>query len=329
MADKTEIATTEKRSVGHLSDEGMRFDTISELYEFCKMIVRTPFCPKSLSDPATAMAAILYGRDVGLKPLQSLQSVCVIDGRPAIYGDGFLAVCQANAPFDHGRFEERVTGSGDDLTAYSTVARIGGASITKSFSMREAKAAGLTNKSNWKNFAIDMLTWRARSRACRAVFAAELKGFTSGEEAEDAALSSASVSSDRTPPRSLGDLAAKLESRPRLPDQPPAIIQATAVTPEIVQQAMQEVEEAETKAWVEANLAASAEQEAFEENPDEIVRMGLEELSLAPTIRKIDETYDRYAAVPGLTPKHNTALLQAMEQAKGRVRQAKTSESLW
>ena len=47
------------------------------------------------------LIAIQYGQELGLKPMQSLQGVCVINGKPTVYGDTLLAVCSSAQDFEY------------------------------------------------------------------------------------------------------------------------------------------------------------------------------------------------------------------------------------
>src|SRR5262245_26437018 len=64
--------------------------------ELAEVIANTDFVPKQLrgNQPAI-LAAILYGNEVGLDPMTSLQLVAVIDGRPTLAAEGMRALILA------------------------------------------------------------------------------------------------------------------------------------------------------------------------------------------------------------------------------------------
>ena len=75
----------------------MDFSNIEQAIKASELISQAPgFCPKDfLNKPAQILCAIQYGREIGLSPMQALQSIAVINGKPSIYGDGLIALCQS------------------------------------------------------------------------------------------------------------------------------------------------------------------------------------------------------------------------------------------
>ena len=46
------------------------------------------------------MLAVQLGSEVGLRPMQSLQNIAVINGRPAVWGDALPGLCKASPVYD-------------------------------------------------------------------------------------------------------------------------------------------------------------------------------------------------------------------------------------
>lgn len=96
---------------------------------------------------AAASMIILQGLEVGLPPMQSLQTITLINGRPLIWGDAVPALIW-RAGF---KIEEWVTGNevgadgqpADDFTAHCKVTRPDGTKIERTFSVADAKRAKL------------------------------------------------------------------------------------------------------------------------------------------------------------------------------------------
>jgi len=167
---------------------GIQFGTFEDMYRFAKCVVGTEFCPKHIRTPEAAAVAIQAGAEVGLPPMAALQGIAVINGRPSLYGDTFLAVAMASPLFDHGRFREGWEGQGETLTAFCECARKGGQVVRWTFSVANAKSANLWSKAGpWKEYPTRMLQMRARGFAIRDAFPDTLKGFVSFEEARDSA----------------------------------------------------------------------------------------------------------------------------------------------
>ena len=70
-----------------------------------------------------AVAAIMHGAEVGLPPMMSLQKICVINGRPSLWGDAVPAIAIATGQLED--WHEEVTGEGDAMIATCTVKRRG------------------------------------------------------------------------------------------------------------------------------------------------------------------------------------------------------------
>src|SRR5699024_5605508 len=134
-------------------------------------------------NPQDTLVAMMMGNELGLNPIQSLQNIAVINGKPSIYGDALLALVQNHPAF--GGHEESF--DANTMTATCTVWRKGDQhkhSVT--FSRSDAEMAGLWNKQGpWKQYPKRMLMWRARGYALRDKFADALGGLITAEEAQD------------------------------------------------------------------------------------------------------------------------------------------------
>lgn len=156
---------------------------LNEAMEMAVMLSNSALVPACYKNkPADTLVAMMMGSEVGLNPIQALQNIAVINGRPSIYGDALAALVQNHPAF--GGIEE----SFDDrtMTATCTVWRKGGTHHTQTFSQGDAQTAGLWNKAGpWKQYPKRMLQMRARGFALRSQFADALAGLITREEAED------------------------------------------------------------------------------------------------------------------------------------------------
>lgn len=165
---------------------GLALQTFDDAFRFAKMVSSSEFAPKDFrGKPESCLLAIQHGSEVGLSPMQSLQSIAVINGRPTIWGDAALALVQSSPVCEYVR--EYVEGQGDSLTAVCEAKRKGYPAPTVSrFSMADAKRAGLAGKSGpWSQYPERMLALRARGFALRNAFADCLRGLVTAEEAQD------------------------------------------------------------------------------------------------------------------------------------------------
>ncbi|NBW16857.1 MAG: hypothetical protein EBR82_53660, partial [Caulobacteraceae bacterium] len=164
----------------------MALASFDDAFRFSKMVASSEFAPKDFrGKPESCLLAIQHGSEVGLSPMQSLQSIAVINGRPTIWGDAALALVQSSPVCEYVR--EYTEGEGDALVAVCEAKRRGYPQPTVvRFSMADAKRAGLAGKSGpWSQYPARMLTLRARGFALRNAFADALRGLITAEEAQD------------------------------------------------------------------------------------------------------------------------------------------------
>jgi hypothetical protein len=165
---------------------GLALQSFDDAFRFAKMVAASEFAPKDFKNkPESCLLAIQHGSEVGLSPMQSLQSIAVINGRPTIWGDAALALVQACSVCEYVR--EYLEGDGDNLTAVCVAKRHGYPTpTTVLFSVADAKKAGLWGKTGpWTQYPSRMLQLRARGFALRNAFADALRGLVTAEEAQD------------------------------------------------------------------------------------------------------------------------------------------------
>src|SRR5687767_10271713 len=75
---------------------GLRLTNIEEMWRFAEAVSRSGIAPRGLAKPEQILVALEYGAELGLRPMQSLATVMVVNGRATLWGDGMLAVAQAS-----------------------------------------------------------------------------------------------------------------------------------------------------------------------------------------------------------------------------------------
>ena len=159
---------------------------MTEAMEFSKFLSTSTHIPKDFQgNPNNILVAIQWGYEIGLAPMQALQNIAVINGRPSLWGDSMIAVCKAH-PDWRGISETYIE---EEDKAVCIVKRHvhGEIEETRSeFSYKDAQRANLTNKPGpWKNYPKRMLQLRARGFALRDAFPDAIKGLITTEEAID------------------------------------------------------------------------------------------------------------------------------------------------
>lgn len=139
-----------------------------------------------------ALGLIMFGKSLGLTEPMSVNNLANINGRMAMD-----VMTMATLVYKSGLMvDKRETFDEETMTATCYVKRKGMESgETRTFSLADAKAAGLTSSAVWNNYTKDMLAKRALSRALRSVFPDVVNGLISDEEASDGEYSNNNASS--------------------------------------------------------------------------------------------------------------------------------------
>jgi hypothetical protein len=156
---------------------------LRDAQEIAKVLASSDFVPKDYrGKPGNVVVALQLGAELGLSPMQAVQGIAVVGGRPAVWGDMLLALCLAHPECQ----DIREAFDAETGTAICTVLRRGRQPVARSFSIEDAKRAGLWNKEGpWRTYPERMLAMRARAFACRDAFADALRGVQSIEEQRD------------------------------------------------------------------------------------------------------------------------------------------------
>lgn len=155
--------------------------SIEQAMQYAKMIADSELAPKDYrGKPGNVIVAIQMGADLGLKPMQAIQNISIINGRCSLWGDAMLGVVKAHPEF------ENIIEYVENGVATCTVYRHNQDPHTQTFSMEDAKKAGLSGKAGpWTQYPNRMLQMRARSFALRNTFPDALRGIHMVEEARD------------------------------------------------------------------------------------------------------------------------------------------------
>lgn len=154
---------------------------LAEAMEFAKIIASSDMVPKDyINKPGNVLVAVQTGAELGLKPMQSLQGISVINGRPGVWGDAMWALIISHPEYEDSTEEK------SDTACTITLKRRGRSAVVVTFNMEDAKKAGLAGKQGpWQTAPKRMLQMRARAFAARDLFADALKGIKSIEELRD------------------------------------------------------------------------------------------------------------------------------------------------
>jgi len=129
-------------------------------------------------NPQEALAIMLLCQGENMHPAVAMRDYHVIQGRPALKADAMLArFQQAGGTIQWKEYtDEKVTG---------TFSHPQGGTLELSWTLAQAKAIGIANKDNWKNYPRAMLRARVISEGIRSVFPGCVVGVYTPEEVQD------------------------------------------------------------------------------------------------------------------------------------------------
>ncbi|WP_347473254.1 recombinase RecT [Acinetobacter thermotolerans] len=171
-------------------------NNLQEAMQIAEILASSDIVPKDYQrKPGNILVAMQWGAEIGLQPLQAMQNIAVINGRPSIWGDAMLALVRGSGLLES--IKEEITPDG--LKAICTVKRKGEEPAVSEFSMEDAKRAGLSGKQGpWTQYPKRMMKLRARSYALRDVFPDVLKGMAIAEEEQDKEIDITPAGAPRT-----------------------------------------------------------------------------------------------------------------------------------
>jgi hypothetical protein len=178
---------------------------LKDSWRIAEMAAKSDMVPAAFKNrPENIMIAWQYGYELGISPMASLQNIAVINGRPCIWGDMMLAIARNNPEFED--IKETVEDVGGVLTARCEVKRKNQTRIVHTFSLDDAKKAGLAGRDVWTKYTKRMLQMRARSYALRDAFSDSLAGFRMVEEEQDVDLKDITPKTKETKKQSISEL---------------------------------------------------------------------------------------------------------------------------
>ena len=156
--------------------------SLNEAMELANMLANSNLVPKSYQGkPGDVLVACQWGSEIGLKPLQALQNIAVINNVPAVWGDALVALVRGSGLCEY------IDQEWDPQTKTATcrVKRKGEPEQVRTFSEEDARIAGHLAKDTYKKNLQRMCSIRARAFNLRDVFADVLKGLKIAEEVDD------------------------------------------------------------------------------------------------------------------------------------------------
>ncbi len=205
----------------------LAFNCFDSILKFTTIVCKTNMVPKTYENkPEDAAVAIVYGSEIGLPPLASLQNIAVVNGMPTVWGDAQLSIVQSSGSYEWHKTSYSGSLEDETLNAKFEVKRKDmSESVVKEFSIADAQSANLWGKGGtWKTHPKQMLGYKARAFALREAFADILKGIHSKEEMEgEGEIKDVTPQAPLTPVHSAPDLDAAMKQIEE-PKQEPVVV---------------------------------------------------------------------------------------------------------
>ncbi len=158
--------------------------TFDQALTFSQYLAESDMVPKQYrGKPGDCLIAMQWGMEIGLKPLQALQSIAAINGKPNLYGDAGKALLLSHGCIIEEDDTRVVEANG---RARCKITRPGRPPVERTFSLDNAKTAGIWGKEGpWRTYPWRQMAWRAFWFAARDAAADLLRGMGGFEEAID------------------------------------------------------------------------------------------------------------------------------------------------
>lgn len=194
-----------------------------------------------IKTPDQAIALMLIAQAEGLHPAIAARDYHIVQGRPALKADAMLARF-------HAAGGKVVWNSYTDSEVSATFSHAQGGSATVTWTIAQAKAAGLTGKDVWKQYPRAMLRARVISEAIRTVFPGVAVGVYTPEEVEDFAVKP-------TIKEVKAEVSAPVEPSPAPVTEAPRIAKPKAPTVEADTERKALIDKIKTSPWTQAEKA--------------------------------------------------------------------------
>lgn len=164
--------------------------------------------------PGDGAAAILYGAELGLTPIQSMQQIFTVHGSPAIFARTMVAILKSRGYriWTVDSTDESVTVSGDDPRT--------GVSETSTWDIDRARKAGYTSNKKYDTDPQAMLYAKAAAEVCRKLAPEVLLGMAHSVEDLELDRPPVRVMSEQVPKRGVAGLKAVLAPKPAPEPEP-------------------------------------------------------------------------------------------------------------
>lgn len=134
--------------------------------------------PKGIDTLPKMVVALQTGRELGLQPIEALNSIYFVNGKPSIYGEAVpLQIMRAGHTIKWGKCNS-------EEATVTIIRGDNGNEMTQTFTMAEARERGYTSNPIYKKYPENMLKWRVLGMVAKFIAPDALHGIGIKEDME-------------------------------------------------------------------------------------------------------------------------------------------------
>jgi hypothetical protein len=162
MSDQSKslVQKEDKQLITGDGSNPVQINTLDDLARLSEMFVKSGFFG-DIKDAAQAGVKILAGMELDIPAMAAMREIHVFEGNTSLSGPLLAALIKRSDKYDY-RIEG-VNDEGAKISFYENGEHVG----DSTFTMKDAKEAGLLKKQNWRKYKKDMYVWRALARGKR------------------------------------------------------------------------------------------------------------------------------------------------------------------
>ena len=235
MSEQTQEVVKKETAIS-TNDRGLQLRSLEDMWRFAQYVVNSGFAPKG--DTAEAIVVkFQMGAELGVTPMQAIQNIAVINGRPSVWGDIVPGLVEASGKQEYG-YAERIgqrnpDGTYPDTYGYRYVTkRRGRAEYSYTFTVADAKKAKLWGKEGpWTFYPDRMLLNRPRTFCLRDVYPDVIRGLLTVDESRDLPMQDGEYEIVEPPIIDLSPQSSLSEAEPKKRGRKPKAVGETPVEP--------------------------------------------------------------------------------------------------
>lgn len=191
--EEVESKSKPTRALAVKESGAVALNSLSDQLAFAKSLMQQELVSSTFKTPQQVVVAFQYAKAMKMPELLAIKQMYVVNGRPCLWGDGPLALCQRSgkvASIEEFFLDEKmeiicVANRNLNAKVYAAITRIRRAGDTQTqedyFTLDDMKRAGVDSskfgkKDVWAKYERNMLRYRARSMSLKTKFADMIMG---------------------------------------------------------------------------------------------------------------------------------------------------------